>query len=77
MGYLEIISTAFILGAVGSLHCIGMCGPLALALPMAHRSTGGRLAGGLLYNAGRILTYATLGLLLGTVGALLFSPRYR
>ena len=25
--------TAFILGLVGSLHCAGMCGPLALALP--------------------------------------------
>ena len=31
--------TAFLLGLVGSLHCAGMCGPLALALPTAGNST--------------------------------------
>lgn len=75
MGIPEIIGTAFIMGAVGSLHCIGMCGPLALALPMAHRGTGGRLFGGILYNAGRIFTYAVLGLLLGVAGEFLFTPK--
>jgi hypothetical protein len=62
---------AFTLGFFGSLHCIGMCGPLALAfLP-----TGGsqarwvRVAGGsLLYNFGRVTTYAMLGLLFGLLG---------
>jgi sulfite exporter TauE/SafE len=59
--------TAFFLGLVGSLHCAGMCGPLALALPSGGnmgRFTAGRLA----YNFGRMLTYCGLGLIFGLVG---------
>lgn len=49
---------ALALGLLSSLHCVGMCGPLLLALPS--RS--------LLYHAGRILTYSCLGLLFGLLG---------
>ena len=63
------------MGAVGSLHCIGMCGPIAMALPMGARSTGGRLAGGVIYNLGRVVTYSVLGLTLGTVGDFLITPQ--
>jgi sulfite exporter TauE/SafE len=59
---------AFTVGLFGSLHCAGMCGPLALALP---RSSGGRaslLAGRLLYNAGRTATYAAIGASFGLAG---------
>jgi uncharacterized protein len=73
MNITQMISTAFIMGAVGSLHCIGMCGPLALALPLGHRSDAGRLAGGLVYNLGRITTYAAFGFILGLAGEHLFS----
>lgn len=73
----EVISTAFVMGAVGSLHCIGMCGPLALSLPIGHRTGSGRAFGGLLYNAGRISTYAVLGLILGLAGQTLFSTRWQ
>ncbi|HPG11969.1 MAG TPA: sulfite exporter TauE/SafE family protein, partial [Chitinophagaceae bacterium] len=55
----------FTLGAAGSLHCIGMCGPISLALPVAHFSKSKRLLALFLYQAGRILTYSFLGLLLG------------
>jgi uncharacterized protein len=62
------ILTAFALGLVGSLHCAGMCGPLALALPHA----GSRLAvffvGRLAYNLGRVITYCVLGLVFGLLG---------
>lgn len=59
--------TAFVLGLVGSLHCAGMCGPLALALPGAQ--AGGRFAlGRVAYNAGRIFTYCVLGLVFGLFG---------
>ena len=71
----EVISIAFVMGAVGSLHCIGMCGPIALALPMGHRSSGSRIFGGMVYNLGRITTYSLLGLLLGTVGDFLITPK--
>ena len=60
--------TAFMIGLVGSLHCIGMCGPIALALPYQGRN---RWATGLnifQYQAGRILTYALLGGIIGLAG---------
>jgi sulfite exporter TauE/SafE len=71
----QIISIAFVMGLVGSLHCLGMCGPIAMALPMGNRSTAGRLYGGLLYNLGRILTYTWLGLVLGLAGGFLITPK--
>ena len=37
--------TAFMLGLVGSLHCAGMCGPLAIALPVAGATPMAYLAG--------------------------------
>lgn len=60
--------TALALGFFGSLHCVGMCGPIVLALP-GKTSIFSRFLGlRLFYNFGRILTYAWLGLLLGLFG---------
>ncbi len=59
---------AFLLGLAGSLHCVGMCGPIALALPVHHLSPVKKGLGILMYNSGRILTYSLLGLLAGTAG---------
>jgi uncharacterized protein len=64
--------TAFILGLVGSLHCAGMCGPLALALPPAGSTTPAYVLGRVAYNLGRIVTYCILGLVFGLVGATLW-----
>jgi uncharacterized protein len=55
---------ALILGLLGSLHCIGMCGPIALAIVPGGRSFM-RI---LLYNLGRATTYAALGALSGLAG---------
>lgn len=60
--------TAFSVGFVGSFHCVGMCAPIALALPAVGRTAVGRLGGSLLYNVGRITTYSALGVLVGLVG---------
>jgi uncharacterized protein len=60
--------TAFLLGLVGSLHCAGMCGPLALALPAAGNSPPAYVFGRIAYNSGRIITYCLLGLVFGLVG---------
>lgn len=60
--------TAFLLGAMGSFHCVGMCGPLALSLPFADNNVSSIFTGSLLYNAGRITTYAFLGALIGGIG---------
>jgi uncharacterized protein len=57
-----------LLGLVGSLHCAGMCGPVALALPLNNQSWFARISGGLLYNSGRIVTYAALGAVFGLAG---------
>ena len=60
--------TAFSIGLLGSLHCIGMCGPIALALPLDRSNRMNMLSGSLIYNTGRLITYASLGLLFGFVG---------
>jgi uncharacterized protein len=60
--------TAFVLGFVGSAHCAGMCGPLALALPPTGNTRTVFLAGRMAYNLGRIITYAALGALFGLLG---------
>lgn len=74
------LSIAFMLGLAGSLHCLGMCGPLALAIPFAKSRSQGpgsaglvlnfnrMVAGRLAYNGGRILAYALIGALFGLVG---------
>ena len=62
------IWTAFVLGLVGSLHCAGMCGPLALALPAAGATTPGYVLGRVAYNLGRIITYCLLGIVFGLAG---------
>jgi uncharacterized protein len=60
--------TAFLLGLVGSLHCAGMCGPIALAIPSGAGSRSRFFQGRLAYNFGRIATYCLLGCLFGLVG---------
>jgi len=60
--------TAFILGLVGSLHCAGMCGPLALAVPVTGSSTASFLADRIAGNMGRLVTYCALGLVFGLAG---------
>ena len=57
------------MGAVGSLHCIGMCGPLALSLPVVSAGNQGKFIATLLYNLGRVTTYAVLGACFGLLGA--------
>ncbi len=54
------------LGAVSSLHCAQMCGPIVLSYSMAGR---GNAAGHFCYNIGRIATYGLLGGLAGWIGS--------
>ncbi|MGF7080231.1 sulfite exporter TauE/SafE family protein [Mucilaginibacter sp. UYCu711] len=58
----------FFIGLFGSVHCIGMCGPLAFAIPTFHTRWWLIVADKLLYNSGRIITYSLLGLLIGLIG---------
>jgi len=63
-----MIFTGFIIGLLGSLHCVGMCGPIALALPIVGNSKIELIVSRLLYNLGRILTYAFFGFIFGLIG---------
>ncbi len=60
--------TGFTIGLVGSLHCLGMCGPIAVAIPLHRNNWLMKVTGGLLYNTGRIITYGILGALFGLLG---------
>ena len=60
--------TALSVGFLGSFHCAGMCGPLAMALPSGNGSMLSMITGKLLYNLGRVLTYSVMGMLVGMVG---------
>ena len=63
------IWTGFIVGLVGSLHCVGMCGPIALALPVFGNNQFKIILGRLLYNFGRVITYSIMGALFGLFGS--------
>jgi len=63
-----MLYTALIFGLLGSFHCVGMCGPIALLLPVDRTNTIKKLAQIFLYHFGRILAYASIGLLFGTIG---------
>lgn len=63
-----IYLSALTLGLLGSFHCIGMCGPIALAIPLKTTSWLARITGGLIYNLGRAITYAAMGAIFGLLG---------
>lgn len=63
-----LIISAITIGFLGSFHCIGMCGAIALSLPVQNLQGWKKSAGIILYNLGRIVTYALLGGLLGSIG---------
>jgi sulfite exporter TauE/SafE len=59
---------AFFIGLFGSVHCVGMCGPLAFSIPSTRKYWWSLVVDKVLYNFGRIITYSCLGLLLGLLG---------
>ncbi len=69
--------TGFVVGLLGSLHCIGMCGPIVAALPQGEGGKLSFLYGRLLYNSGRVVTYALIGLLFGLIGKTIFMAGYQ
>lgn len=75
-----VYGSLFIAGIAGSLHCLGMCGPILLAFSQvaaggvadgrSRLASGvGRTADSLLYHAGRVWTYGLLGFVAGLIGA--------
>lgn len=65
---MDLITAALIMGFAGSFHCVGMCGPIAFALPLNRTNNLTKSVGILFYNFGRISTYVIIGTLLGVFG---------
>jgi uncharacterized protein len=65
---MAIMLSALVLGLMGSFHCVGMCGPIVLALPLHGNNIQQKIFGGLLYNTGRTITYAAMGAVFGLLG---------
>lgn len=63
-----MLYTAIIFGLISSLHCIGMCGPIAMMLPVDHKNPSKKALQVLIYHLGRLTSYGILGLAFGLLG---------
>ena len=63
-----MLYSAFIFGLISSLHCIGMCGPIAMMIPVDRTNPTKKATQIITYHLGRLVAYATIGLLFGLVG---------
>ena len=67
-----LLLTVFVASLVGSLHCVGMCGPFVAFYSGSDGSSGGRrFVSHAAYSGGRLVTYVLFVLAAGTVGAAL------
>ena len=67
-----MILSAVILGLMGSLHCIGMCGPIAFMLPVDRSNNFKKFIQIFIYHFGRLLAYGIIGLVFGLLGKSLY-----
>src|SRR5690606_656230 len=67
-----MLLSAVILGLVSSLHCVGMCGPIALMLPVDRTSPAKKALQIIIYQLGRLSSYGTFGLIFGFLGRSLY-----
>jgi len=63
-----MLFTAFIFGLISSFHCIGMCGPIAMMLPVDQNNQAKKGTQIVTYHIGRLTAYATIGLIFGLLG---------
>ena len=64
--------TALLFGLISSFHCVGMCGPIALMLPIGRSNPFQKFIQILLYHIGRLTSYGALGFFFGWLGRGLF-----
>jgi len=62
------LAGAFLTGAVTSVHCAGMCGPLACGVGSMAKTDAESMAAGSLYHVGRMIAYGSIGAICGAVG---------
>lgn len=63
-----MLYTAIIFGLISSFHCIGMCGPIAMMLPVDRNNEAKKITQLIVYHLGRLIAYSTLGLVFGLLG---------
>lgn len=63
-----MLYSALILGLISSLHCVGMCGPIAMMLPVDRNNEAKRVTQIITYHLGRLTAYASIGLIFGLLG---------
>lgn len=63
-----LLASAFTLGILGSLHCMGMCGPLVMSMPFQRARDGHVLAASINYHIGKAITYSLFGIIAGSIG---------
>ncbi|MBU2951370.1 sulfite exporter TauE/SafE family protein [Tamlana agarivorans] len=67
-----MLVSAFILGLLGSFHCVGMCGPIAFMLPVDRSNQVKKVSQIFVYHLGRLLAYSIIGLVFGFIGKQLY-----
>lgn len=67
-----MLYSALIFGLISSFHCIGMCGPIAMMLPVDHQNSSKKTIQIFTYHVGRLTAYALIGLVFGLIGKGLF-----
>lgn len=67
-----MLYSAFVLGLLGSFHCIGMCGPIAFILPVDRTNALKKVSQITIYHIGRLLSYSIIGLIFGLIGKSLY-----
>lgn len=72
-----MLFTALFFGLISSLHCIGMCGPIAMMLPVDHKNPTKKALQILTYQLGRITAYGMLGFIFGLLGRGLFIAGFQ
>lgn len=65
---MNIYWVATLMGLMGSVHCVAMCGPILLAIPYNNTSRWVNFFKNLIYHFGRIMVYVILGILIVLVG---------
>ncbi|MCD0466472.1 sulfite exporter TauE/SafE family protein [Flavobacterium sp. ENC] len=67
-----MLYSAFIFGLISSFHCIGMCGPIAIMLPVDRQNEAKKVTQIVTYHLGRLTAYSTIGLIFGLLGRVFF-----
>ena len=72
-----LLISSLLLGLASSLHCVGMCGPLIMSVPVQHLQEREKTVGMLFYQLGRIGTYVVLGVIAGLLGWRIYAAGFQ